>query len=83
MANKFAPMTKVRCQEGWRLFFVIGDEYTRVVNISPQPRDWERHEKAVKQHKEHIEQCSMCRSGLKEIQLTLEEMAVENGSRIS
>lgn len=79
MANKKGTSTvRSRCQEGWRLFFQIGDEYTSVINVEPQGRDWSRHRRAVEKHKGHIEDCEICRPGLKELQMTLEEVAVDD-----
>ena len=73
-------MTKVRCQEGWRLFFKIGELYTAMTNMAPMHRDWSKHADAVEEHKKHIEDCDYCRNGIKELQMTLEEMAVEGVS---
>ena len=73
-------ITKARCQEGWRLFFRIGDLYTFAMKQKPHERRWKEHRSAVNEHKEHIKGCSICNSGLKELQMTLEEMAVEGAS---
>ena len=72
-----------RCQSGWSLFFRIGDLYTSITNLAPEYRDWNKHAEAVEEHKNHINDCGFCRNGLKEIQMTLEEMAVRDGDRIS
>lgn len=81
--NKVASTTKARCQEGWRLFFRIGDLYRFNMKQNPWERKWTEHTKAVEEHKDHIEDCDICNSGLKELQLTLEEMAVADGDGIS
>ena len=75
--------TKARCQEGWRLFFRIGVLYTFAMKQKPHERSWEEHQSAVNEHKEHIKGCSICNNGLKELQMTLEEMAIESGDGIS
>ena len=74
---------KARCQAGWSLFFRIGDLYTSITNLAPEYRDWTKHADAVEEHKNHVESCGFCRKGLKEIQMTLEEMAVADGDGIS
>jgi len=76
-------MANARCQDGWSLFFRIGDLYTSLTNLAPEYRDWTKHAEAVEKHKNHIESCGFCKKGLKEIQMTLEEMAVIDGDRIS
>ena len=76
-------MAKARCQDGWSLFFRIGDLYTSLTNLAPEHRDWNKHADAVEEHKNHINDCGFCRKGLKEIQMTLEEMAVKDGDGIS
>ena len=75
--------TKARCQEGWRLFFRIGDLYTFAMKQKPHERSWEEHQSAVNEHKGHIKGCSICNNGLKELQMTLEEMVFASGDRIS
>ncbi len=75
--------TKARCQDGWSLFFRIGDLYTSITNLAPEYRDWTKHADAVVKHKNHINDCDFCKKGLKEIQMTLEEMAVAGGDGIS
>jgi len=72
-------MANARCQDRWSLFFRIGDLYTSLTNLAPEYRDWTKHAEAVEEHKNHIESCDFCRKGLKEIQMTLEEMAVRDG----
>ena len=81
--SKVQSTTKARCQEGWRLFFRIGDLYTSNMNQPSYNRKWVEHRKAIEEHKNHIEDCDICNSGLKELQLTLEEMAVADGDGIS
>ena len=76
-------MAKARCQDGWSLFFRIGDLYTSITNLAPGYRDWTQHADAVEEHKNHIESCDFCRKGLKEIQMTLEEMVVIDGGGIT
>ena len=80
MTKRGLSKTKTRCQDGWRLFFKIGDIYTYNVTQPVDNRDWSDHLSAIKVHKEHVEGCSICNNGLKELQLTLEEMAVEGVS---
>lgn len=75
--NKVPSMTKARCQEGWRLFFRIGDLYESNMKQPSYERKWIEHRKAIEEHKSHIDDCDICNSGLKELQLTLDEMAVE------
>ena len=78
-----ASMVNARCQDGWSLFFRIGDLYTSITNLAPEYRDWTKHADAVEEHKNHIDDCDFCRKGLKEIQMTLEEMAVADGGGIT
>ena len=72
--------TKSRCQEGWRLFFVIGDFYEFNMKQDPENRIWKKHAAAVEEHRSHVVDCSICGPGKKETQIGFEELVVEGGT---
>ncbi len=71
--------TKNRCQEGWRLFFRTGDLYQHNMDHPPEDQDWKKHAGAVKEHRSHVDDCSICSPGQKEMQIGFEELVVEDG----
>lgn len=75
--------TKNRCQEGWRLFFVVGDLYEFNMKQDPENRIWKKHAAAVEEHRSHVVDCSICNPGQKEMQIGFEELVVEDGAGIS
>lgn len=72
--------TKNRCQEGWRLFFVVGDLYEFNTKQDPENRIWKKHAAAVEENRSHVVDCSICNPGQKEMQIGFEELVVEDGT---
>ena len=75
--------TMNRCQEGWRLFFVVGDLYEFNMEQDPENRIWEKHAAAVEEHRLHVFDCSICSPGQKEMQIGFEELVIEDGAGIN
>lgn len=79
--NKKKSKTKNRCQEGWRLFHMMGDSFD--YESKQESPDWERHDEIVKKYDQHNLDCVICQRGRNELQISFEEMKVENGAAIS
>ena len=74
--DKMVSTASTRCSQGWLLFWAIGDYYTIEIMKELPLRNWKDHQRAVDQHKEHIQNCEDCTFGITRVKIELEEMAV-------
>lgn len=74
--TEIIPTARSRCSEGWLLFWYIGDLYTIEILKEAHVRDWRDHQKAVDQHREHINDCQDCKVGINRVREEIEEQAV-------
>jgi hypothetical protein len=68
-------IANMRCNEGWRLFWIIGDLYQQTIKQPQADRNWHQYNLAKQEKEQHTGGCIQCQEGIKKINEMLTRQA--------